>query len=266
MPSLTATSATGSSYRIAKHHLPGLHHVSAGAIITAHNASCFLDALHTYLAEHRSPILPNTHDVFSLWSHIEFCLSHILEASDNKLKNIVCASPPIPVSGCCLAEPAHLDFALVHTGKTNNKTVGTPLQGMYQSSNLPSLISTFLTSLSGLQIAHIHVIFKLPELYRIHSSHLLAYVKWFTPFSAQTNPSSGLHSVTHSSWQHHPYAQIIDIGHIVHNCHLIPKFRRVKDPTWTSDNVADLCKSFYVNHYIDLYMFCMLKMGNLGCT
>lgn len=136
-PSMTATSATGSLYRIAKHHPPGLRHVSAGTIITAHNATRFLDALRTYLAERGSPIVPNTHDVFSLWSRIEFRLPHILEASDNKSKNIVRASPPIPSSGRRLAEPAHLDFALVRTGETNHKTAGTPLQGMYQFSNLP---------------------------------------------------------------------------------------------------------------------------------
>jgi len=215
------------------------------------------------LAEHGSPISPNIHDVFGLWSRIEFRLPHILEASNNKLKNIVRTSPPIPAAGCRLGEPAHLDFALIRTGETNYRTVGTPLQG--KSLELVSFFLKFLTYHSGLRVAHVCVIFKLPELYRIHTSHPLAYVEWFTPFGAQTDPPSGLHSVTHSSQQNHPYAQIIDVDRIVRNCHLIPKFGRVKDPTWTSENVADMCKSFFVNHYIDLHMFSMHRIGNAGC-
>jgi hypothetical protein len=260
---ISGSAVAATSYRIAKHHPPGLHHVSAGTIISAHNASRFLDALRTYLAEHGSPISPNIHDVFGLWSRIEFRLPHILEASNNKLKNIVRASPPIPAAGCRLGEPAHLDFALIHTGETNYRTVGTPLQG--KSLELVSFFLKFLTYHSGLRVAHVCVILKLPELYRIRTSHPLAYVEWFTPFGAQTDPPSGLHSVMRSSRRNHPYAQIIDVDRIVRNCHLIPKFGRVKDLTWTSENVVDMCKSFFVNHYIDLHMFLMLRIGNAGC-
>ena len=119
---------------------------------------------------------------------------------------------------------------------------------------------------TGLRIAHVRVLFKLPELYRIQTSHPLAYIEWFTPFGAQTDPSSGLYSITRSTRQHRPYAEIIEVTRIVRNCHVVPKFGRLKDPTWTSENVTDLCNSFFVNHHIDLHMFCMIQIGFFGCT
>jgi len=56
-----------SSYRIAKHHPPALRHVSASNIITAHNATRFLDAVHSYMARCGGHIVPQAHDVFGLW-------------------------------------------------------------------------------------------------------------------------------------------------------------------------------------------------------
>ena len=55
---------------------------------------------------------------------------HISEANDAKLKNIVHASPAVPLSGRRLRERSHFDFALIRTSEPNQKTDGTPLQGM----------------------------------------------------------------------------------------------------------------------------------------
>jgi hypothetical protein len=83
------------------------------------------------VVERNCRIVPHAHDVFSLWKRLKFRLLPITEANNNKLKNVVWASPPVAASGRCAAEPAHLDFALIRTGEPNQKTEGTPLQGTY---------------------------------------------------------------------------------------------------------------------------------------
>lgn len=117
------------SYKIACDHPHVLCHVPASTIIMSHKASRFLDALHSYVVERNSRIIPHAHDVFSLWKQLEFRLPPIAEANNNKLKNVVRASPAVPAMGRRAAEPAHFDFALIRTGEPNNKTEGTSVQG-----------------------------------------------------------------------------------------------------------------------------------------
>lgn len=120
--------------------------------------------------------------------------------------------------------------------------------------------------LTGLRIAQVKVIFRLPGYYGLQVNYPLAYVEWFTPFGAQVDQASRLHRISRSTRMHHPYAEILDVSRIVRNCHLTPKFALRRNPSWTADNVAELCQTFYVNHYIDLHLFCMFKLGRRGCT
>ncbi|KAF7971986.1 hypothetical protein HWV62_19333 [Athelia sp. TMB] len=186
-------------------------------------------------------------DTFNLFKRLEFWLPIIPEvgASSTKLKNVVRATPPVPASSRRKAEPAHLDFALIRTAEQNNRTAGSTLQ--------------------GLRVGQVRVIFKLPDVYRVTTTHPLAYVEWFTPFGAHVHAPSDLHAVTRSTRMHHRYAEIVEVDRIVRNCHLIPKFGRVIDLNWTSDNVIELCKTFYMNHYIDYHFFVMLKARLTGC-
>jgi hypothetical protein len=59
---------------------------------------------------------------------------------------------------------------------------------------------------------------------------------------------------------HHVHAEIITMDRLVRNCHMIPKFGLTKDRRWTQENVVDYCQSFLLNPYIDMHMFCMLKV------
>lgn len=94
--------------------------------------------------------------------------------------------------------------------------------------------------------------------------HPLAYVEWLTPFGA-VDIASGLHTVTRSTRMHQPYAEIIEVDRILRSCHLVPMFGRVIEPSWTAENVVELCRSFYVNHYIDYHMYIMVVAQLKGC-
>lgn len=113
-------------------------------------------------------------------------------------------------------------------------------------------------------MAHVRVIFRLPEVYNLRTTHPLAYVEWMTPFRPP-DALTGMYTVSRSSRMHHAYAEIIEADCIVRNCHLLPKHGRVKEADWTAENVADLCRTFYVNSYIDYHSFCLFRLNHNDC-
>lgn len=97
----------------------------------------------------------------------------------------------------------------------------------------------------GLTVGQVRVIFSLPQEYRWFE-HSLAYVEWFTSFSAPV-PDLGMYQVSRSTHSHCCHASIISVTQIVH---LILKFGRVMNITWSVENVLEACKTFYVNPYV----------------
>ncbi|KIJ63135.1 hypothetical protein HYDPIDRAFT_156602 [Hydnomerulius pinastri MD-312] len=240
----TRYQASGISYRVSAKHARPLRNVPAHQIISDHHASRFLDALTKFLQSHQGTLIPRPFDTFNLYKWISTQLPLIPEASAHKLRNVIRALPPTPALGRRLAQPAVFDFALVRTGEKNRYTDGGVLEGF--------------------RVAQVRAIFRLPTIYGLHSTHPLAYVEWFTPFTTP-DPSTGLYTVSRSTRMRHPYAEIIEIDRIVRACHLIPKYGRHIDPAWTSANVGDTCNTFYFNPYIDLHIFCATKAGLAGC-
>jgi hypothetical protein len=105
-----------------------------------------------------------------------------------------------------------------------------------------------LIASTGLTVGQVRVIFQLPGEFGMFE-HPLAYIEWFTAFQAPI-PELGMYQVSRSSRRHRRRASIIPVTQIERSVHLIPKFGREIDPTWSSDNVLELCKTFYVNPYL----------------
>ncbi|OCH83751.1 hypothetical protein OBBRIDRAFT_808769 [Obba rivulosa] len=247
-PVQSTTSTTSRQYQLAAKGPRALRGITAARIILEHHAPRFLDAIRTFLRSYGSAFEPQLFDGFDLHSRLAVQLPFIPATGLGKSrKNVTRASPPMPEKVRRAAQPARLDFALVRTGEVNEATEGTPLE--------------------GLRIAHVRVIFTLPASYpvRLYAREALAYVEWFTPFH-RTDEASGLFIVSPSSRMHQPYAEIIRVSRIVRNCYLFPKFGHTIDTRWTMDNVTELCETFYVNPYIDMHTFCMLRCMQFGCT
>ena len=112
----------------------------------------------------------------------------------------------------------------------------------------------FSFSTTGLRVADIRVIFKLPtQLGKF--SEPLAYVHWFKPFRTW-DTQLGMFKLSRSTRQHRPSASIIRINKIVQTCHLIPKFGPGAVPReWFTGNVLNHASDFFFNRYLDLYLF-----------
>ena len=111
----------------------------------------------------------------------------------------------------------------------------------------------------GLRVAHVHIFFKLPEVYCLTTVHLLAYVEWYTPFGT-LDTETGMFIVKLSTQSHHVHSEVIEINRIVCSMHLLPKYGRKVNPGWTSQNVADHCWAFFTSPYSNIHMFCLLKL------
>ena len=108
----------------------------------------------------------------------------------------------------------------------------------------------------GLMVSQVHIIFSLPSEYSSFT-HPLAYVEWFTSFHSPV-ADLRMYQVSRSTRSSCHCASIIPITQIECSIHLIPKFGRVMNITWSVDDVLELCKTFYVNlyvHHLDFLLF-----------
>ncbi len=117
---------------------------------------------------------------------------------------------------------------------------------------------------TGIRVAHVRAIFKLPEHYRIDTLHPLVYLEWFTPFHA-VDHATGLFTVSRSTRMHQVYGEVVEADRLVRNCHLAPKYPRTKDPSWTSETVTELCNTYYHNSFIDMHMYCLFVLQRDRC-
>ena len=118
-----------------------------------------------------------------------------------------------------------------------------------------------MDSESGYRVAQVRLIFTLPV--HLNFKKPLAYIEYFTKFSEQRQ-GSDLYVVRRSyttesgSEGRRREAAVVCLDSIRRSCHLIPEFTsQIRDKTWTSSNILEVCSSFYVNHYISRDMFQM---------
>jgi len=110
--------------------------------------------------------------------------------------------------------------------------------------------------LKGVQIAQVHIIFKLPDHLGLYP-HPLAYVEWFTSL-CRRDPISGQFIVTHSMRNHRRNVAVISMDRFTHPCHLQAQCGRSISSDWSSENVLEIVSAFHVNSYIDLDTFVAL--------
>ncbi|KAH9974341.1 hypothetical protein BGW80DRAFT_1458404 [Lactifluus volemus] len=195
---LASVSLTSTTHFVAKH--PGYTHLDMQAITLDFRASHFLNALQAFILRKcpppRRPIVPNEFDRF------------------NAYKVLSVRIPDSPTSG--------------HSGEIARIRATRFVQGEVGHSDTSAVFDTVLvkvdgmipgategTSLEGLQIAQVRLIFDLPEHLRQPGiPQRLAYVEWFTPFRGP-HADSRLYSVTRASRNRRPAVEIIPVEHIV---------------------------------------------------
>jgi hypothetical protein len=101
------------------------------------------------------------------------------------------------------------------------------------------------------------VVFHLPLVYGIFPEPL-TYVEWFKLLRTP-DLEHGMYKTSHSSHQHHRNASVIPISQIARSCHLILVFGQEINAGWTTHNVLEESKEFYVNHYLHHLDFVLMR-------
>ncbi|KAF8871625.1 hypothetical protein BD779DRAFT_1613911 [Infundibulicybe gibba] len=196
-------------------------------------ATNFIPALTSFLQQQQShPLLPNTSDRFDLYKQIIITLPPNTFLNSQKFSNRIRTSPAVPPRGRKKGSPGVFDTALI---------INDPME--YRSRS----------GLAGLRVAQVRAIFLLPSYFGTHP-HPLAYVEWFTSLGAP-DPQTGMYVINRSTHQHRPNGTVISTARIVCGCHLMGQFGNTIAKGWTTDNILDKAKNFYLNPYIHVDTF-----------
>ncbi|TFK52086.1 hypothetical protein OE88DRAFT_1679776 [Heliocybe sulcata] len=115
----------------------------------------------------------------------------------------------------------------------------------------------------GYRVGQIRVVFRLPkratdDLFPglIDLPEHLAYIEWFTLFSVRPDRDHRMYKISRQLRNDGArIASIIPISNIRRSCHLLPEFGPVVPREWTSSNVLDEARYFFVNCFLDRHTY-----------
>ncbi|KAJ7694865.1 hypothetical protein B0H17DRAFT_931310 [Mycena rosella] len=84
----------------------------------------------------------------------------------------------------------------------------------------------------------------------------LAYVEWFSKFPNSPERHHKMYKILRPN---ECFASIIPVGNIRRSVHLFPNFGPVVPREWTSQNVLELCKKFYVSPWSDRHGYIVIR-------
>ncbi len=110
------------------------------------------------------------------------------------------------------------------------------------------------------------VIFSIPEdakkltFFGEKTPQYLAYVEWFKLCEKEPRPNHLLYRVTRAlDSNKQRMVSIIPVQDIQCSTHLFPQFGRTVTQSWTSDDVLDKCKNFFINCFQSRYSYYIIR-------
>jgi hypothetical protein len=71
---------------------------------------------------------------------------------------------------------------------------------------------------------------------------------------------TGMYFVSRSTRHHHRNATIVPVDRIAHSCHLMAKYSgSITEKGWASATVLDTATQFFLNTYISVNLFSVLR-------
>jgi len=152
------------------------------------------------------------------------------------------------------------EYDVVHATPARTDTRGRAIDGQFDTALINDGNGSY-SGVAGYRVAQVRVIFSLPRaalpLFAIAASpppKYLAYVEWFTAFSAP-DPDHGLFKIKRVVRDGDRLASIIPLLSIRRSVYLFPMFGPVAPREWTSGNVLDRSSAFYVDSFSDRHAY-----------
>ncbi|KAI0048603.1 hypothetical protein FA95DRAFT_1490591 [Auriscalpium vulgare] len=232
--------------------LPSSKSVSFTQLGTAHGAPDFETALAQYIVRERNPGL-SERQVVNVAEGIKLPFRTVATYHKIKISNPDAQeAEDLPDARDAVhVRPAHLD------------TRGRSVSGRFDT----VLVNTGEgqdTRVLGYRVAQVRVVFSLAAKARAAAfpanyggpTHL-AYIEWFTPFSAAAEPDHLMYKVSRAyraGARRRAFA-VIPVEDIRRSVHLFPVFGKIAPREWTSGNVLELCEKFYVSSFLDRHTY-----------
>ncbi|KIJ43605.1 hypothetical protein M422DRAFT_229030 [Sphaerobolus stellatus SS14] len=237
-----STSWQGQTVHTVAKHVP-LTSISVQEIETKYGAVDFIPCLRDFISQNlpHCHLVPREGDVFDLYKRVKLQYKSLQGFEDSPAYDTIRATPsgPPPRLGR-RPIPAYFDTALVDRHGEGE-----------------------ITGFEGVDVVQVRVIFKVPPEFGNYP-HVLAYVEYFTGRRIVSD-TYGMWVVRRAMQNNCRKAGIIKVSSIRSAVHLYPQFGRVCNPAWTSENVLEECRTFFVNPYLSQHHFNALSVPyNLG--
>lgn len=120
-----------------------------------------------------------------------------------------------------------------------------------------------INTIAVLRVGQVRLIFSIAELAKDTTFHdraddvpeQLAYIEWFSQRKRYPGKHHGLYKIKRSLRQDERMVSILPIDRIKRSVSLFPVFGPALNPSWTKDNVLEVCEEFYMNPFSDRHAY-----------
>lgn len=194
-----------------------------------------------------------------VFKRVRITLPAIKHVSMKNIEISIRATPFVAAQGQRREIPARFDTVLADVYPPPRDNQPSTLE-----IHLPISCPEFVSQGPKPCVARVKGIFRLPAGFGEVSNEILAFVEWFSPDGYDKELGMEKVKPVFKTYMDKTYrhASIIPVTNILRSCHISPVCGKNINPAWTSENVLDQAKRFYVNPYITHMDFVLHRVVN----
>ncbi|THU86756.1 hypothetical protein K435DRAFT_683009 [Dendrothele bispora CBS 962.96] len=243
---------------------PSVKGVPISSLVQNYGAIHFDDALRRFIAQYQQP---NRHwtkaqlEKASIYVHLPFRKVSVYHRVKFTQKDRYSISTGQPESTVSIVDS-------IHVQPSRQDTQMRKVAGRFNTAliEVTDDADSSKPGVSGLHIGQVHCVFEIGEtaLQTLFDSRdvprppqHLSYVEWFTAFR-HPEGYHGLYKVSRDIVNNERQASIVPVEFFRRSVHLIPRFGAHAPKDWTSSNVLEKAREFFVNTMSDKNMYAVL--------
>ncbi|KAK7439988.1 hypothetical protein VKT23_017241 [Stygiomarasmius scandens] len=240
---------------MAKH--PSVRGIPVSSLVQDYGATHFIDAIQRFVAQYQTPDrrwTRTTLEKAATYTHLPFrkvSVFHRVKFTENDRYSIRAGHPTCSKST--------VDSIHCQPARRDNRNKMVP--GRFDTALISTSdnLDTSKAGLTGLRVGQVRCVFEIAEsALRMMFDERdvprppkhLCYVEWFSAFR-RAERHHHLHKISRDIVNGERQASIVPVDFLRRSVHLIPRFGAHAPKEWTSSNVLEKAKEFYVNSLSD---------------